>query len=145
MSRSSKYIRPIVGVDFDLTLSMQNFFDFNTDVGSRRIRPDAVEALKWMYQHDCVLILWTCREGEYLVEALEFLQQQGVLKYFHAVNDNYMPELHARGIESNPRKIIADYYIDDLHYDNSSDLVDFNMLVEVLKRDLYIIEREGGR
>lgn len=47
------------------------------------------------------IILWTCREGEMLTRAVEF----------DAVNDN--TEELKRAYGTNPRKIGADYYIDD--------------------------------
>lgn len=55
------------------------------------------------------IILWTCREGEMLTRAVEFCRCYGL--EFDAVNDN--TEELKRAYGTNPRKIGADYYIDD--------------------------------
>ena len=55
------------------------------------------------------IILWTCREGERLQEAVEWCKGHGL--EFDAVNDN-LQELKDE-FENNPRKIAADVYIDD--------------------------------
>lgn len=55
------------------------------------------------------LILWTCREGEMLTRAVEFCRRYGL--EFDAVNDNTEELKKAYG--TNPRKIGADFYIDD--------------------------------
>lgn len=55
------------------------------------------------------VILWTCREGELLTRAVEFCRCYGL--EFDAVNDN--TEELKRAYGTNPRKIGADYYIDD--------------------------------
>lgn len=55
------------------------------------------------------LILWTCRYGERLQEAVEWCNSYGIR--FDAVNDNLPETLMRYG--TNSRKITADYYIDD--------------------------------
>lgn len=55
------------------------------------------------------LILWTCRCGELLLEAVLWCGRQGLA--FDAVNDN-LDEIKMR-YGSNARKIFADIYIDD--------------------------------
>ena len=55
------------------------------------------------------VILWTCREGELRTRAVEFCRCYGL--EFDAVNDN--TEELKRAYGTNPRKIGADYYIDD--------------------------------
>ena len=55
------------------------------------------------------VVLWTCRCGEHLDEAVKWCKEQGLI--FDAVNDN-IPEATAR-FGDNSRKIYADYYIDD--------------------------------
>ena len=56
-----------------------------------------------------VVILWTCREGKELEEAVEACRSYGL--EFDAVNDNLESGKQQWG--NNPRKIFADYYIDD--------------------------------
>ena len=55
------------------------------------------------------IILWTCREGERLQEAVEWCKRYGLK--FDAVNDNLQELKDEFG--NNPRKIAADVYIDD--------------------------------
>ena len=55
------------------------------------------------------IILWTCREGERLQEAVDWCKRYGLR--FDAVNDNLQELKDEFG--NNPRKIAADAYIDD--------------------------------
>lgn len=55
------------------------------------------------------IILWTCREGARLQEAVEWCKEYGL--EFDAVNDNLQELKDEFG--NNPRKIYADCYIDD--------------------------------
>jgi hypothetical protein len=54
-------------------------------------------------------ILWTCRCGKPLDEAVNWCKEQGII--FDAVNANLPETLQKYGTD--PRKITADYYIDD--------------------------------
>ena len=55
------------------------------------------------------IILWTCRCGERLTEAVLFCKRNGLI--FDAVNDN-LPE-HKKLYGNNSRKVFADEYWDD--------------------------------
>jgi hypothetical protein len=55
------------------------------------------------------LILWTCRSGKYLDEAVAWCKEQGLI--FDAVNEN-LPEM-IELFDNDCRKVFADYYIDD--------------------------------
>jgi len=55
------------------------------------------------------LILWTCRSGKYLDEAVAWCKVQGLI--FDAVNEN-LPEM-IELFDNDCRKVFADYYIDD--------------------------------
>ena len=55
------------------------------------------------------LILYTMREGEKLEQAVTWCKSHGL--EFDALNDN-LPELQ-RFYGNNPRKVFANYYIDD--------------------------------
>ena len=91
-------------VDFDGTLCTNAW----PNIGEpHRI---VIERLKLhQRKHGVKLILWTCREGMALVEAITWCAQHGL--FFDAVNDN-LPE-HKERFGGNCRKIFADYYIDD--------------------------------
>lgn len=55
------------------------------------------------------VILWTCREGERLQEAIDFCASFGL--YFDSVNKNLPEIIEQRGHDS--RKVYANVYIDD--------------------------------
>ncbi len=61
-------------------------------------------------QSGAALILWTCRVGERLEEAIQFCKRHGL--EFDAINDN-LPE-RVSVYNANPRKVNADEYWDDL-------------------------------
>lgn len=56
------------------------------------------------------LILWTCRCGEELMNAINWCKEHGL--EFDAVNDN-VPEAVDMFGGDNSRKVFADYYYDD--------------------------------
>ena len=93
----------VIAVDFDNTL-------FETDYPAivRPISP-VIKYAKLMRERGAKLILWTCREGKELEEAVEACRAEGLL--FDAVNDN-LPEMKAEW-GNNPRKVAADEYWDD--------------------------------
>lgn len=55
------------------------------------------------------LILWTCRKDEKLKEAVKWCNERGL--FFHAVNENLPDEIVK--YNNDPRKVGADYFIDD--------------------------------
>lgn len=93
----------VIAIDFDGTL-------WETD-WPRLVRPilPVIEMAKARKAAGDKLILWTCREGAELDAAVEACREYGL--EFDAVNDN-LPELKEQW-GNNPRKVAADYYIDD--------------------------------
>ena len=93
----------IIAVDFDGTLCKNEY----PGIGKAN---DAL--LCYLHQEKkfgSKVILWTCRVGERLEEAVRWCKEHGL--EFDAVNEN-LPEVIAfHGGDS--RKIYADYYIDD--------------------------------
>ena len=61
-------------------------------------------------EEGCRVILWTCRIGDRLQEAVDWCKGYGL--EFDAVNDNLPENIEKYG--NNPRKIYATCYIDDL-------------------------------
>lgn len=94
---------PIVAVDFDGTLSLDsqypNIGHFNTPL---------YEALMKLRGIGWSIVLWTCREGKELKEAVEWCKMNGL--EFDAINEN-PPEVPFKS-----RKVVADMYIDDRAY-----------------------------
>ena len=100
----------IVAVDFDCTLTKVDTYPF-----AEQPNEIAFNILKEYKRRGNKLILWTCRTGFALDNALNLCNKQGL--EFNAVNDNLKEctnawrELH-KGIDMS-RKIYADMYIDD--------------------------------
>lgn len=88
----------IIAVDFDGTLEKCG-------------KPDLVliEHLKSQQRKGNTVILWTCRDGKRLKEALNFLARYGFAP--NLVNRNHPTAVRRMGHD--PRKIYADLYIDD--------------------------------
>lgn len=93
----------ILAVDFDGTLSFGKW----PEVGPAN--DELIEILKKRKGTGDKLILWTCRSGEALDNAVDWCKEQGL--DFDAINDN-LPEL-VELYGNNSRKISCDYYIDD--------------------------------
>jgi hydroxymethylpyrimidine pyrophosphatase-like HAD family hydrolase len=92
--------KTIVAVDFDGTICENDFPKIGKPI------KDVIEILKKLDEEEVILILWTCREGELLEEALEYCAKYEIP--IHYVNENY-PELPFK----TSNKIYADFYIDD--------------------------------
>lgn len=93
----------IYAVDFDGTLCTNKW----PDIGLENMK--LIEFLKAERKAGNRVILNTMREGKLLEAALAWCRRNGL--EFDAVNDN-LPEMQKR-FGNNPRKIYADYYIDD--------------------------------
>ena len=93
----------IIAVDFDGTLCAECF----PAIGNPNHK--LIYALKEQKRLGNKLILWTCRNGERLSEAIAWCTMQGLS--FDAINEN-LPEIIAL-YGSDSRKITADIYIDD--------------------------------
>ena len=89
----------IIAVDFDGTLRLP---DGKANLG-------LIEDLRARQMYGAAVILWTCREGERLREAVRFCNRNGL--FFAAVNANVPEGISRMGHDS--RKVFADVYIDD--------------------------------
>ena len=93
----------IFAMDFDGTLC-ENAWPYIGEPHS-----DMIEWAKKLRKDGHRLILWTCRCGMALVDAIVWCADHGL--FFDAVNDNL--EEHKRRFGGNTRKVLADYYVDD--------------------------------
>lgn len=93
----------IIAVDFDGTLCSPAW------PGIGEENTGLIEYLKEQKEKGTRLILWTCRSGEMLREAVGWCKERGL--EFDAVNEN-LPEL-IELYQNDCRKINADIYIDD--------------------------------
>lgn len=95
--------REIIAVDFDGTLCKDRY----PGIGEPNM--ELILLLKQMQKQGSRLILWTCRCGERLEEALYWCKNLKI--QFDAVNENVEEIIQKYGSDS--RKIYADMYIDD--------------------------------
>ena len=93
----------IIAIDFDGTITKND----NQYPVTGTVREEAIEKIKQLYDKGYTLVLWTCRTGRYMEEALSILEKHDVLRCFTAVNKDVVNRVQ----ES--RKIVADFYIDD--------------------------------
>lgn len=94
---------PVWAVDFDGTLCENRWPNIGLP------NSELIALLRVAQRRGTKLILWTCREGEALDEAVAWCREQGLV--FDSVNEN-LPSRVAY-YRNNPRKIGADLYIDD--------------------------------
>ena len=89
--------KPIVAVDFDGTLSLDSQYP---NIG--RFNTHLYEALMKLKGIGWSIVLWTCREGKELKEAVEWCKMNGL--EFDAINEN-PPEVPFKS-----RKVVANIY-----------------------------------
>lgn len=93
----------IIAVDFDGTLCS----DCYPQMGIPNLH--LIQMLKTLQKEGCQIILWSCRCGERLEEAVRWCRQFGLI--FDRINENVEEIIEKYGSDS--RKIYADVYIDD--------------------------------
>lgn len=93
----------VIAVDFDGTLCENKF----PEIGEPKW--PVIFAAKAEQEKGAKLILWTCRTGQELDEAVEAAEDWGLT--FDAVNENLPERIEMFG--NDPRKIGADEYWDD--------------------------------
>lgn len=100
---SAPKYRRIVAVDFDGTLAETRFPEIIKPI------PKTIEICKALQKNGTILILWTCRCGKDLEDAVEWCKTQGLV--FDLINENVPENVEKFGNDS--RKIFAHEYIDD--------------------------------
>lgn len=103
----------IIAVDFDGTLCENRW----PEIGEPKF--GTIMYLKKEKKNGARLILWTCRVGEMLENAVAWCTEHGL--EFDAVNEN-LPEI-VKLFGSDTRKIFANEYLDDRNSLNGSDTV----------------------
>lgn len=97
----------ILAIDFDGTISTE------PDIGKPlELQFNAKEVLTRLHEDGAKLILWTCRTGAHLDEALKFLQDNNMLHLFDKINDQ-LDEVIEKYSPDVARKVGADIYYDD--------------------------------
>lgn len=93
----------IYAIDFDGTLCVNEW----PEIG--KPKQEIIDKVIKLREQGHELILWTCRSGELLKDAVNWCNERGL--FFHAVNDNIPRLINEYG--NNCRKIFADFYLDD--------------------------------
>lgn len=93
----------IIAIDFDGTI-VQDIYP-----GIGVIQPNAKQVINKLHEEGNYIILWTCRTGDRLLEAVNFLLKSGIS--FDRVND-HEPD-NSSIYDASGKKIYADVYIDD--------------------------------
>lgn len=109
-----------IAVDFDGTIVENKY----PEIGDER--DFATDTLKMLIKERHQLILWTCREGKLLDDALAWCRERGV--EFYAVNRDYPEET----FDNNPvfsRKLKADLFIDDRNIGGLPDWGDIYQMI----------------
>lgn len=89
----------IIAIDFDGTIT--NFSQY-PKMGS--LRDNCREVIEYIHQNNTI-VLWTCRVGKFLDEALHFLGENGIkFDYINSIDSSSRDK---------SRKLNADIYIDD--------------------------------
>ncbi|HOU68487.1 MAG TPA: HAD hydrolase family protein [Paludibacteraceae bacterium] len=93
----------IIAIDFDGTICRS---DFPVITGAM---PYAKEAINQLHKDGHYIIIWTCRTGKNLLDAINWLLQEGIA--FDRVNDHNPDNAAQYGHDG--KKVYADLYIDD--------------------------------
>lgn len=93
----------IIAVDFDGTLCENKW----PEIGE--INSHLFQLLTYEKSRGNKIILWTCRSGDRLTEAVNWCKEHGL--EFDAVNENLPEAIEEFGLDT--RKIFAHVYIDD--------------------------------
>ena len=102
--------RKIIAVDFDGTLCENVYPKIGKEIVDEETGLTIIEKVKILQKEENMfVILWTCRWGKELEEAIKWCKERGLI--FDAINDNapWMKEL----FNGESRKIFAHYYLDD--------------------------------
>lgn len=102
----------IAAVDFDGLLVKNEF----PEIGE--IRQPMFNAVKLLQKNGWKIILWSCRTGDMLKDAVEFCVQHGLVP--DAVNENLKEVKEYFGGDT--RKVFANMYLDDRSANYRSDL-----------------------
>lgn len=93
----------IIAVDFDKTLHLGEWPQIGVPA------PYAIEVMQRLCMDGHFIILWTCREGKELLDAINWMLLRSIP--FNLVNENHPDIVSKHGWNS--KKVYADKYIDD--------------------------------
>lgn len=95
----------IAAIDFDGTITHpHNKTEYPPD-------PECVKTLRALRGDGWKLILWTCRAGNRLAAAINYLKRYNLYELFDAINSNIEPMKYKVS-----NKVLASVYIDDRNF-----------------------------
>lgn len=129
----------VYAVDFDGTLSFGKF----PEIGKPNER--LIKFLREAREKGDKVILWTCRgnrdEDKWLDEAVEWCKGKGL--EFDKVNENLDEVVSEFGF--NPRKVVADVYIDDLGLEPGRFVLNEQLKVLMAEEEAERVRRKRAR
>lgn len=117
-----------IAIDFDGTIVEHKYPEIGAEI------PFATETLKLLIKEQHQLILWSCREGQLLDDAIEWCRKRGV--EFYAINRDY-PEESRRNNNHFSRKLKVDMFIDDR---NIGGLPDWGTMYQMIKENKSLMD-----
>lgn len=98
----------VLAIDFDGTVTTE------PDISDKplKLQPNCKRVLTKLHEDGIRLILWTCRSGKALEDALSFLKGNDMMHLFDTVNEQ-LPEVVEKYYPDVALKVGADFYIDD--------------------------------
>lgn len=100
----------IIAIDFDGVIAeINNNYVPGTPNAPGKLVKDADKYIRQLYNDGHQIIIWTCRGGQNLYLAEQFLSDHNIP--YNRINDNV--ESHYNRFKHNTRKVHADIYIDD--------------------------------
>lgn len=109
----------IIAIDFDGTIVEHNYPKIGSEL------PNATYFIKKIKNEFGIkIILWTCREGQELAEAVDWCKSKGLV--FDAVNSNIFDIGNLA-----KSKIYADLYIDDRNF--GTKIIDWNYIYKFFR------------
>lgn len=94
----------VFAIDFDGTIATEHEFP---EAG--QLIDFAAPVIRTIHDLGGIIIIWTCRSGEALDNAIDFLHKNNIPYDYVNENCGYMKDLYS----NDPRKIGADIYLDD--------------------------------
>lgn len=96
-------MKKIIAIDFDGTLHDGTYPIIGQPLSG------AIEGMQGLHKDGYYLIIWSCRNGELLIDAINWLLEHHIP--FHRVNEQNPSNAAQYG--DNTRKVYADIYVDD--------------------------------
>jgi hypothetical protein len=122
----------VILIDFDNTIVVERYPNVGEPVSG------AKDTINWLYDLGHTIIIWSCREGKYQDDAIDYLVEEGI--HFHYFNQNCPERIKEYGWDS--RKIGCDLMIDDRSIFSKAmgDVVDWEFVRDTLETLLCIYE-----